>query len=300
MFQSGMRTRRSSPSLSSSVSQIHISGPVSDPVTRPASVLTSNSCDNNHSLTSQSIHPTLISDVKETKETIETKETKETKEMCPICQDNFEKSSKIRTLKCKHCFHEACINKWIEMRNLCPLCNIVADEKKPVRELRGDDEMLSRQLIASLIEDSINSSSANFWGNLLGPMSMMRGGFGHGAIVRTLTSGPNTMMVMDDDINATLPSFIGNMLAPFSGQSAQPSQPLSFQNLQHIQPRLPTHDSEQCGGEKAQCACCYDVSCIHKMKRCGACRQIRYCSPDCQREHWGEHRTWCMSHRNYN
>ena len=41
---------------------------------------------------------------------------------CIICSDNLE-IEEIQYLQCFHKFHKSCINKWIEIKPNCPLCN---------------------------------------------------------------------------------------------------------------------------------------------------------------------------------
>ena len=90
---------------------------------------------------------------------------------CCICQDELEADGKnVRTLDCKHQFHEDCIAQWIKMRNLCPVCRAVADKSQPVKELDTDDS-LSRQAIERLLRGgSRNRQSAMFWTMVLGDM----------------------------------------------------------------------------------------------------------------------------------
>jgi hypothetical protein len=72
---------------------------------------------------------------------------------CPICQDELKSTEKIRKLPCQHTFHEECINTWIELRNLCPLCKKVAEKSKPVKELfdQNEDDELTQQFIDNLL-----------------------------------------------------------------------------------------------------------------------------------------------------
>ena len=44
---------------------------------------------------------------------------------CTICLEKFIKYDELRKIKCRHLFHIECIDKWIERRNACPLCNEV-------------------------------------------------------------------------------------------------------------------------------------------------------------------------------
>jgi hypothetical protein len=43
-------------------------------------------------------------------------------EDCVICRDNYEASSIIREMPCKHFFHEDCLFKWLDNSNQCPTC----------------------------------------------------------------------------------------------------------------------------------------------------------------------------------
>ena len=72
---------------------------------------------------------------------------------CPICQDELKSTEKIRKLPCHHTFHEDCINTWIELRNLCPLCKQVAEKSKPVKELfdQNENDELTQQFIDNLL-----------------------------------------------------------------------------------------------------------------------------------------------------
>jgi len=42
---------------------------------------------------------------------------------CPICQNAIKTNTEIiRELGCEHAFHLDCIDKWLLMKNQCPLC----------------------------------------------------------------------------------------------------------------------------------------------------------------------------------
>lgn len=52
----------------------------------------------------------------------------EHREECSICIDNDEFTYKNWIeLACKHCFHQHCIDLWLEKHNTCPLCTIDVD-----------------------------------------------------------------------------------------------------------------------------------------------------------------------------
>lgn len=45
-----------------------------------------------------------------------------TKEICTICLSNYEVEEKIKVLPCSHIFHPACIDRWLDSKNKCPIC----------------------------------------------------------------------------------------------------------------------------------------------------------------------------------
>jgi hypothetical protein len=52
--------------------------------------------------------------------------------------------------------------------------------------------------------------------------------------------------------------------------------------------------SSSAAQQPAVCAVCHKPGCRHKRLRlCGACRAVRYCSVCCQRLHWPEHYREC-------
>lgn len=56
---------------------------------------------------------------------------KKINEMCTICQCNFEKTDKVRCVKCNHVFHSECIDKWLlESNYMCPVCRTPVAEHK--------------------------------------------------------------------------------------------------------------------------------------------------------------------------
>lgn len=41
---------------------------------------------------------------------------------CSICINDIDINNIIRVLKCKHQFHQTCIDTWLIHNNICPLC----------------------------------------------------------------------------------------------------------------------------------------------------------------------------------
>jgi len=317
-------------------------------------------------------------------------------DICPICQEEFKEATQVKTLECTHKFHTDCIQKWIELRNLCPLCNKIADSSQPVRELNDDRQDLSQQMIQNLIQGAMNPTRINFWvdllqgnGGILAPMSLSR--FPHLYEVLNIMDIPDNHsdeVVVHEDIfmqgrhlphrqdmsphnrdmsphnrdmsphnrdmsrirhvvphDIIIPpdffaveefsvhpervfssnqlnqnvlqdrgqSLMGRFLSTleedtFLPDDNQPEQK-SDQNRHssrfsshrrptpYQRPTPPQHSHELCQ-EKAQCANCFDIKCVHVIKRCGRCKQIRYCSRECQEKDWAAHKYWCERHSN--
>nr|XP_027086463.1 E3 ubiquitin-protein ligase MBR2-like [Coffea arabica] len=50
----------------------------------------------------------------------------EADELCVICQDGFESEDMLGTLGCQHEFHADCITRWLQVKNVCPICKRMA------------------------------------------------------------------------------------------------------------------------------------------------------------------------------
>lgn len=234
---------------------------------------------------------------------------------CPICQDEMKDSETIQTLPCAHNFHKDCIQKWIEMRNLCPLCQCVADTTHPVRELDDDRQDLTQNMIEALVHNAINPSGANFWMDLLQGSGMEFLGLPLGNIrnitIRSfVTDGdfedPEDLVPGDFILDEVHPSFV-HMLEEFRRPRGPIRRirenvrfnpfPPSQVSLPSPQPHQSPHPLPSHCNEQAQCANCYAISCKHVIKRCSGCHQLRYCSRECQERNWEDHKDWCLAHR---
>ncbi|MCO5563453.1 hypothetical protein L7F22_017095 [Adiantum nelumboides] len=46
-------------------------------------------------------------------------------EQCVICQQQYQRGDSIIFLpSCKHTYHKKCIRKWLEIKKMCPICNV--------------------------------------------------------------------------------------------------------------------------------------------------------------------------------
>ncbi|KAJ3544321.1 hypothetical protein NMY22_g2822 [Coprinellus aureogranulatus] len=44
-------------------------------------------------------------------------------ERCLICLDDYEPEDDVRVMKCRHAFHQSCVDRWLQTgRNNCPAC----------------------------------------------------------------------------------------------------------------------------------------------------------------------------------
>lgn len=53
-------------------------------------------------------------------------------ESCAVCLSDFEEDDTLRRLPCGHSFHKGCVDKWLKMNKVCPLC--VQDVEVLIRE----------------------------------------------------------------------------------------------------------------------------------------------------------------------
>jgi hypothetical protein len=53
---------------------------------------------------------------------------------CAICMQEYKIDEEIRTLPCKHEFHCECVDKWLPMKKICPLCRHDITKKAPANQ----------------------------------------------------------------------------------------------------------------------------------------------------------------------
>ena len=60
----------------------------------------------------------------------------ESDKACSICLEEFEVGGEAREMPCKHKFHSSCIENWLRVKGLCPLCRFVMpmEEEEEGRE----------------------------------------------------------------------------------------------------------------------------------------------------------------------
>ncbi|KAK9691683.1 hypothetical protein RND81_09G212000 [Saponaria officinalis] len=51
-------------------------------------------------------------------------ECKTTIDRCVVCQIDYEKGEHLVALHCEHPFHFECINQWLQIKKVCPICSI--------------------------------------------------------------------------------------------------------------------------------------------------------------------------------
>uniref|UniRef100_A0A3B5LCW3 RING finger protein 122 n=1 Tax=Xiphophorus couchianus TaxID=32473 RepID=A0A3B5LCW3_9TELE len=42
---------------------------------------------------------------------------------CAVCLEEFRSRDELGVCPCSHAFHKKCLLKWLEIRNVCPMCN---------------------------------------------------------------------------------------------------------------------------------------------------------------------------------
>ena len=69
--------------------------------------------------------------------------TSEEDQQCCICIMEYEDEEQVRVLPCKHCFHAPCIDQWLQLNRVCPLCkrdvNIMLAQRQSALEAGEED-----------------------------------------------------------------------------------------------------------------------------------------------------------------
>ncbi|CAD6222392.1 unnamed protein product [Miscanthus lutarioriparius] len=96
-------------------------------------------------------------------------------EECVFCLSGIEEGSEVRELRCRHLFHRACLDRWVQARPVaatCPLCRgrLLASPPWEVAgyydddfEEEGDEEAVEDDSDMMLFMACVHSSSSWLW-----------------------------------------------------------------------------------------------------------------------------------------
>uniref|UniRef100_A0A667Y3N2 Ring finger protein 24 n=1 Tax=Myripristis murdjan TaxID=586833 RepID=A0A667Y3N2_9TELE len=72
--------------------------------------------------------------------------------ICAVCLEEFKQKDELGICPCKHAFHRKCLIKWLEVRKVCPLCNMpvlqlaqqagTTDPPVPIQPLPGVENLV--------------------------------------------------------------------------------------------------------------------------------------------------------------
>ncbi|KAM3409582.1 hypothetical protein ACQJBY_002088 [Aegilops geniculata] len=77
---------------------------------------------------------------------------------CPVCLEAFGDDDGVKVVPaCGHVFHAPCIDRWLDVRNSCPVCRCVvvchyADRAGPGASDDGDDQEIVLERVVAMIE----------------------------------------------------------------------------------------------------------------------------------------------------
>ncbi|KAG4944134.1 hypothetical protein JHK85_048780 [Glycine max] len=77
-------------------------------------------------------------------------------EVCCICLAKYENNDELRELPCSHLFHKDCVDKWLKINALCPLCKSDVGENL-TGSVSGEDA--SQQRGESRVENGLTNTS---------------------------------------------------------------------------------------------------------------------------------------------
>ena len=55
----------------------------------------------------------------------------QTGEMCVVCQCDYEENDTLKVLRCSHCFHGDCVDRWLADNKSCPMCKMSCAASPP-------------------------------------------------------------------------------------------------------------------------------------------------------------------------
>ena len=60
---------------------------------------------------------------------------------CAICMQQYKVNDELRILPCGHEFHCECVDKWLPMKKICPLCRHDVTKKMTSNQNNGDENV---------------------------------------------------------------------------------------------------------------------------------------------------------------
>lgn len=60
-------------------------------------------------------------------------------QVCCICLAKYAHNDELRELPCTHCFHKECVDKWLKINALCPLCKSEIASSSGTSDTRRSD-----------------------------------------------------------------------------------------------------------------------------------------------------------------
>jgi hypothetical protein len=67
-------------------------------------------------------------------------DAKENEEVCSICMEAYKQGDTLKSLQCKHEFHGDCIDRWLGLKDACPLCRAKIGGGRPSADSEAGDE----------------------------------------------------------------------------------------------------------------------------------------------------------------
>jgi hypothetical protein len=68
-------------------------------------------------------------------------------QVCCICLAKYAHNDELRELPCTHCFHKECVDKWLKINALCPLCKAEIASSSGTSDTRHTDHSIPVQEI---------------------------------------------------------------------------------------------------------------------------------------------------------